>query len=349
MDAELYLPIRTMGSPLDQNSPRKPRHTAIMGGSDIEARPGKDSINVADFVEWEFIPGYVMGKRTAGRAHFQAILKHILSPERASQAFRPGGKSRLRLRARPDWPYLDNIRISDVSPEDVERLIRASINRGYSTQMVAHLRNVIRRIFSFAATCGYLTGPNPATFVTVPSIAHKPVPALTLPQLGQTFGLMRYPERYIALFALLTDMNVVEICGLKWRYVNLSNDRHYVSGQPLPPRTISVKMRIYRGEYSPVVGTRDRVIPIPEMLHSALLQLKHRPEHTSSEAFVLASRRGTPVNPDNFATRRLKWIGHTLGIRGLSWKVFHRTGSSLQAQFGRYMHRELEKALTPKT
>ena len=45
---------------------------------------------------------------------------------------------------------------------------------------------------------------------------------------------MRYPEKDIALFALLTGMNVTEICGLKWQYVNLSNDRHIVDDEVIP-------------------------------------------------------------------------------------------------------------------
>lgn len=345
MNAELSSPVWASELALDQSRQPNRWNTMETGNGDIDPLRPEASINVAEFVERVFVPGYVMSKRTAGRAHFQAILKHILSPERAAQAFSSRGTSRLRLSARPAWPYLDNIRISDVQPEDVARLIDASISLGYSTQMVTHVRNVIRNIFTHAAACGYFTGPNPATVVTVPSIAHKEVLALTLPQLKQMFELMRYPERHIALFALLSDINVAETCGLKWKWVNLSNDRHFVSGQVLPARTVAIKMQSYRGEYSPVVGARDRMIRIPEMLHSVLQQLKQRAAFISGEDFVLASRRGTAINPDNFAVRRLKWIERSLDLRGLSWKVFHRTGIALHAQFGRYMNRELEKAL----
>src|SRR5579863_2079026 len=66
------------------------------------------AMSVADFVERVFIPGYVMSKRTAGRAHFHGILKHILSPERTARAFRASGKTRARLAAIPGWPYLDD-------------------------------------------------------------------------------------------------------------------------------------------------------------------------------------------------------------------------------------------------
>lgn len=305
-------------------------------------------MNLGDFVERMFIPGYVMSKRTAGRAHFQGILKHILSPERTARAFRPGGQTRARLAAIPGWPYLDDTPISDIGPKHVQQLIQASISRGYSSQTATHLRNVIRNIISYAAACGYFTGTNPALLVTVPSISHKPVRSLTLSQLKQIFDLMHYPEQHIALFALLTDMNVAEICGLKWKHVNLSNMVHYGSGEPLQARTIAVRMQIYRGEYRAVVGRRNRLIQIPELLQSALLPLKHRPEYNSGEDFVLVSRRGTPVNPDNIATRRLKAVAQLVDLSWLSWKVFHRTGIELHARFGRYMNKELGNALTLK-
>ena len=316
-------------------------------GEHGEQRAGP-GMKMSDFVERVFIPGYVMSKRTAGRAHFQGILKHILSPERTAQAFRPGGQTRAKLAAIPGWPYLDDVPILDVEPKHVQQLIQASISRGYSSQTATHLRNVVRNIISYAAKCGYFTGQNPAMLVTVPSIAHKPVRSLTLPQLKQIFDLMNYPEQQIALFALLTDMNVAETCGLKWKHVNLSNVIHYASGEPLQARTIAVRMQIYRGEYRAVVGRRNRLIQIPELLQSALLPLKHRPEHNSGEDFVLVSRRGTSVNPDNIAARRLKAVAQLVDLSWLSWKVFHRTGIELQARFGRYMNKELGNALTIK-
>ncbi len=313
-----------------------------------ETHRGDPAMTVASFVERVFIPGYVMARRIAGRAHFQGILKHILSPERTAQSFRPGGKARARLAAIPGWPYLDDVPILEIRPKHVEQLIQASMSRGYSSQTATHLRNVIRMIFSYAAARGYVTGPNPATFVTAPSIRHKPVRSLTLSQLKQVFELMRYPEQQIALFALLTDLNVAEICGLKWKHVNLSNIIHHGSEEPLPGRTISVRMQLYRGEYRAVVGRRNRLVQIPELLQSALLHLKHRPEHNSGEDFVLVSRRGTPVSPDNIAARRLKVIGQAVELSWLSWKVFHRTGNELRGQFGRHVSKELGRVLTLK-
>src|SRR5215469_8661815 len=167
MDSPLY-PICQQDRDLEMSISRNPF-------SEEGTHLADPAMSVADFVERLFIPGYVMSKRTAGRAHFQGILKHILSPERAARAFRPTGKTRTRLAAVPGWPYLDDLPISEVRPANVEQLIQASVSRGYSSQTATHLRNVIRNILSYAAACGYFTGPNPATFVEAPSIAHKPV------------------------------------------------------------------------------------------------------------------------------------------------------------------------------
>lgn len=318
------------------------RHNSSTGN---ESPGAGTSMTVVEFVERVFIPEYVLRKRAAGRAHFQAILKHIIRPEIIAHAFRPGRKPKVRLKTAPGWPYLDTMQLTEVRPENVARLVEASLSRGYSTQTAAHLRNVIRNIFSCATERGYYDGPNPTAALELPFVDHKTTPVLSLCQFKQVIEFMRYPEQYIASFALLTDMNMAEICGLKWKNVNLSNDPWYKSGVRLPPRTIAVKTQSYRGEYREVIGKRDRVVAINGALYSTLRSLRHRSKFTSDDDFVIASRIGTPVNPDNIAMRRLKRIGKAINMPWLSWKVFHRTRTSLLGQFGGSLNRELERVL----
>jgi site-specific recombinase XerC len=240
---------------------------------------------------------------------------------------------------------MDSLRLSDVNQESIQRLVTAALKAGYSTQTATHIRNVIRTIFSQAIRSGSFYGANPATHVKLPAMSRRETHALTLTQLKQVMQWMRYPEKEIALFALLADMNVAEICGLQWKYVNLSNESHLIGEDPIPPRTIAVRKQSYRGEFGPVVGTRKRFIPLPELLYSILQQLKHRKTSPAPDDFVLASRTGTPIYPDNIAARRLKWIGITLEIPWLSWHVFHRTRTKLMGEFGRHLNKELEKTL----
>lgn len=304
------------------------------------------SMELADFVERRFIPEYAMQQRAAGRAHFQAILKHVLSPERIERAFRTDRqKSKAKPAAILGWPYLDSLRLSDVTTENLQHLLQALMDRGYAPQTAIHIRNALRLIFSHAITSGELIGANPAAELPAPAIVRKQARTLTLLQLKRAMELMRYPEKHISLFALLTDMSVGEICGLKWKYVNVSDQPGLIGWEQVPPRSLAVRMHSFRGELSAVRGKRNRYISLLEPLHSELQSLGLRPDFTAAEDFVLASRTGTQVNPDNIAGRRLKNIGDSLSAPWISWKVFRHTGMALKAEFGLRMQKEIENVI----
>jgi integrase len=305
------------------------------------------AMSVLEFVESRFIPEYVTHKRSAGKAHFQSILKHVLTPEGVDRAFQVKSEHlRCKLRKLSDWPYMDSMSLNDVTTEKIQRLISTTLERGYSIQTATHIRNVIRTLFTYARQVGCFGGENPATPVSLPGMARKKAHSLTLDELKQVVQLMRYPEREIALLAILTRMSVAEICGLQWKYLNLSDTRRVVDGEWLAPRTIAVRKQSYRGEFGLVMASRQRVVAMPELLCTVLSELKTRKRFTAPEDFVLPSRCGTPISQDNVATRRLKSIGNALAMPWLSWYVFHRTHVSLFSENGRHLQNELKRAIT---
>lgn len=311
-----------------------------------EAAPIASQMTLADFVEIRFVPEHVAKKRSAGRSYFHGILKHVLTPERVDRAFRiDEALSRAKLKEVVGWPYLDAIRLCDVDPNHVQRIIAAALERGYSTQTATHIRNVIRAIFSHAQRELRQPVTNPASFVKMPDIVRKESHALNMDQLRRLIEEMRSPEREIALLAVLTEMSVAEICGLQWKYVNLSEFRCMGDGEWIPPRTIAVRKQSYRCEFGAVLGCRKRDIPIPDLLASLFRSLRNRKRFTGREDFVVVSRSGTPVNQDNVATRRLKVIGRRFEMPWLSWNAFHRTHAALYSELGRQLYAELEKVL----
>jgi integrase len=314
--------------------------------SDHENSLDVSLMSLANFVQRKFIPEYVQIRRSAGRAHFHAILKHVLCPEDVARAFASSSKKAdVKREAIHGWPFMGSLRLSDIDEERIRQLTTTALRHGYSIQTVTHIRNVLRAIFSHAIrACGY-GGMNPATNVTLPAMARKKAHTLTLAQLKQVMPVMHYPEKGIALFALLTEMSVAEICGLQWQYVNLSSQGIAVEEDWVPPKTIAVRNQWYRGEFGPVMGSRSRFVPVPELLCSILRDLKNRKQFTMPQDFVLASRNGTPVYPENIAARRLKSIGRANEMPWLSWHVFHRTHISLRSEFGRQLHKEYEKVL----
>jgi hypothetical protein len=159
---------------------------------------------------------------------------------------------------------------------------------------------------------------------------------------------MRYPEREMTLMALLTEMNMGEICGLQWMYVNLSEHGITRDGELIPPCSISVSKQWYRGELSTVPEGRRKNVPVPYLLRSLLFRLS-RARAIGWNDFVLVTRSGKPINQINVAARRLKSIGLQLEIPWLSWQVFRRTRTALTGEFGAQLQHLLATALAVRT
>jgi integrase len=306
-------------------------------------------ITIAQFVEWKFLPEHVATKRTPGRRHYQAILKHVLNPDLVDRMFGVNAeRSRSKLKVNPDWPYLDQVRLAEVQPEDVQRLITVALKTGYSTQTAKHIRNVVSAIISHAIKERYFWGNNPAMQVAPPGMQRKTAYALSFDQTVKVLQSMRYPEWEMALIAILTGMNIAEICGLQWKYVNMTDHIVKREEELIPPNSIAIRRQWYRGELSSVPEGRRKHALMPNLLRSAFLQLSAG-RSVGWNDFVLVSRSGKPINQINVAARRLKTIGEQLGIPWLSWQVFRRTRASLVHEFGAQLQNELAMAITMKS
>jgi integrase len=309
---------------------------------DADAEPIVE-MSVLEFVERKYIPEFVSSKRTAGRSYFRSMLKHVLSPEQVARVFGSTiGDKDNRLKTIPGWPYLDSLRLCAINVEVIQSLTSTAVNHGYSIQTVTHIRNVVRSMLSHAIRTGCYSGENPATLVALPPMTRKEAYTLTLAQLQNLLSAMRYPERHLAVLGILTGMSVAEICGLQWKYVNLSSINRPIDNEVIPPRTIAVWNQCYRGEFGAVPIGRRRFVRISDLLASIVRDLKSRDSFSTPQEFVLASRNGTPIHPENIAARRLKPIGESLEMPWISWHVFHRTHVHLKSKFGRRFHEELE-------
>jgi integrase len=177
-------------------------------------------------------------------------------------------------------------------------------------------------------------------------IAH----ALSLAQLKDVMRAMRHPEREITLFSMLTGMSIAEICRLQWKYVNVSNACRLFDEKIKSPKTIAIRTQCYRGELSVVSGSRRRCVRVTYLLYMVLRDLKNRRQFTAPSNFVLSSRNGTQIHQENVPARHLKSVGKTFNMPWLSWSVFQRTRSAVNAELGRKLEEEFEKVLPfPKT
>jgi integrase len=307
----------------------------LPAGQNHNGAPPQQSMTIADFVEKMFVPEHVAIKGLAGRTHYRAILKHVLTPEEVQRVFKLDlDHGRTRLKAIPDWPYLSHLELSNARPEHVESLMLAARERGYSIQTITHIRNVVSAIFSHARKGNFFSGVNPASLVALPGMSRKEAHILSLTQIKAVVDRMRYPEREMTLLAVVTGLNVAEICGLQWKHTNLSIEPRDLAGDVIPSRTLAVRKQWYRGELNSVKIGRTRNVAIPDLMLPYLSALSRRARFAGPDDFVLVSEAGTPVNETNIASRRLKAVGQELDMPWLSWHVFRRTRKDYQQRFG---------------
>ena len=320
---------------------------AIGSVDEYAARRMAGPISFSNYDATQFLPGHVALKSSPGKRHYFAILKHVIKPSEVdTMAGSAEPRSRAKLTEDPNWPYLGDLALDQISPGEVGRLVEAAQQRGYSAQTVRHIRNVVRSAFAYAIAHGLYSGSNPATGVTVPEGEVGDLHVLTLAETMQVLELMRYPEREVALMAILTSMTISEICGLQWKNVNLTDHALSREGLTIPARHIAIRTQWYRGQLAPVPASRKKFIPLPPLLLRVIRCLSNGSSAGWND-FVLTTRSGRPINQINLAGRRLKRIGQQMNMPWLSWQVFRRTRLSILHEYETRVQEQLARVIFP--
>jgi integrase len=326
------------------------RVTGPSGSSDDilpESQKTPGCLTIEQYVATSFLPEHVASKTSAGRQHYRAILKYVLSPGKVDIMFGASvSESKSRLTNDPRWPYIGEVQLRAARSEHVQELISAAIQRGYSSQTIRHIRNVVRAVFSHAIKNCQYTGTNPAAMVSLPHMMRRESHSLSLAQTVSALQLMRFPEREIAMMAILTPLNIAEICGLQWTYVNLSDHFLTRNGQLISPKTIAIRNQCYRGQMCSVPVGRRKDVPILPLMLTILRSISSSGTH-SWDDFVFSNKAGGPINQINLAARRLKRIGKQLGIPWISWQVLRRTRANLISEYGTRVQSHLAGVIMP--
>jgi len=168
------------------------------------------AVTLGNFVEQKFLPDHVALLKKSGRTHYHSMLKHVL-------------------------PALRKQRLRDITGGDIQIIVSSMLMSDYSVQTVKHVRTVVSAVFTHAKRLGWYTGENPATLVRLPEMVRKEAHALSFDQAVATLRVLKSPAREMVLFAILTSMNIAEICGLQWKRINLTDQFATVDGESLPP------------------------------------------------------------------------------------------------------------------
>lgn len=233
-------------------------------------------------------------------------------------------------------PLLGRKRLATLEAGDIQMVIARAVAEGVSSWTVRHIRKVISAIYTKAKRRQMASGDNPASLADVPElVAVRPKVALSAERMGQLLLLLKEPLRTMSLTAVLTSMNVSELCGLQWKHLNLTPEWITLEDDAIPPFTLAVRQHFSRGEYGSLkTGSRKRDVPLAGALVSALARLKQRPQFTGPEDAVFASRKGTPISENNTRRRILNPLAEMLGVTRLSWHVFRYSHATFTDAIG---------------
>ena len=313
-------------------------------------------------------PGDGPGKLTEKQAerfawdHYLSKVDQLVMQPRAlmtvadfwAKHYKPAALLRLKKTTREQYfslyarwiePVIGRKRLAMLDAGDVEQVIALAVQEKMSPATARHIRKVISAIYTKAKKLKIASGDNPASLADLPD--PEPVRekiALSASQMSAALSMLSEPVRTMALTAVLTSMNVSELCGLRWKHVNLTPEWTQFDGDALPPFTIAVRRHFSRGEIGSLkTGNRKRNVPIPEPLVSALAVLKQRPKFAGIEDVVFCSRRGTPISENNTRRRVLNPMAAALGVARLSWHVFRYSHATFTEAIG--MHARDRQAL----
>jgi integrase len=214
--------------------------------------------------------------------------------------------------------------------EDVQGLVNAMLQRGYSTQAAKHVKTAASAIFTHAQKIGWFNNTNPAKFVQLPEMIRAIAHALSFEQVVSLLQLLPAVIRLMVFLAVMTSMNVAEICGLKWKRVNLTKQPVIMDAELLPPFTVGVREQWFLGQWGSVKArARRRYVVLPQWAVEQLKELQNRARCVGPEDPVFAGTSGRPLCANAIAKRHLKPAGAKLGMPWLNWHDLRRTFATL--------------------
>lgn len=195
-------------------------------------------------------------------------------------------------------PEIGKVNLTDLKPTMIKAIWRKCIKAGKSSTTVRHHHAVLRKALNTALKYGFID-KNPCQAVELPKKEHIEMNVLDDIQTSKLLERIKeYSIYWPIMLSVTTGLRVGELCGLKWKNVNLDEGYLEVKQQLqeengeltlVPLKTKSSKRTVYL--------MNDTV---QELKRLRIQQKKNRlqyMEYYREQDFVIAQVDGSPYNP----------------------------------------------------
>ena len=228
-------------------------------------------------------------------------------------------------------PGIGRIRLTSLSPQQVQRLYSDRLHSGLSAQSVVHLHRMLHKALHQAVRLG-LVARNVTELVDPPRVARQPMRALS-PDEVRLFLAAAHGDRLEALYvlAVTAGLRQGELLGLRWRDVDLDSQKLRVVGslQNIP----GVGFQIVE----PKTDRSRRLVIISNLAVDALrahreTQAKERqrlglPSH--DDDLVFSNGLGKPTHPSNLLRRSFRPLLERAGLPKVRFHDLRHTAATL--------------------
>lgn len=283
----------------------KQKADAIVAEANALSAAPRQMATLKQFVDAHWWPGHVEKKRASTQDFYKTMLSHVL-------------------------PTFGKMPLKEITPARAQALLDAKGDSGLSSATVAHIRTALTSIFKNAIVKGYWTGANPAEGLAISGAEAREQQALGKEQ--KVTLLSELPSRYrpLVLFLGGTGLRIGEALGLRWRFVNLTDEEVAVDGILIAKNCIAIVQSYGKFGWGPVKKQRSRrVIPLNKKAGAALAEMRDRDLDGGPEDPIFRGRTGKPFDASNVASRHLKPAGKRAGVPWVHWHSFRHSMNGL--------------------
>ncbi len=251
----------------------------------------KTTLSFREFVETQWQPNlFPTFKPSTRRGYAQVLRKYLL-------------------------PFFGDKKLAEINRQSVQGFV-AALSARLAPQTVRLAKALLSKIFGTAIEWDYVPD-NPTTGIRLPArIIHRERIALRPEQVRKLVDALHEPYKSMVLVAVLTGLRRGELFALRWGAVDFER------------KLIRVREAVYDGQFNtPKTRSSVRTIPMGPALEEILLRLRR--ENAVENDLVFASRKNTPIRPENILKRVVHPVCQRIGLPKVGWHDLRHTSATL--------------------